>query len=124
MKTIIESIIGRRGTQHFTANDLQDGDIIILRSGVAMLIRNGEARSKNPGGRSVTSTSLKDFINPDLTAKTYPDDDIMEVYRIESDLEPPLTDFDYFSFELLNLIDNIQHNRINGTKIRLVFERK
>ena len=44
MKTIIESIIGRRGIRYFTAKDLQDGDIIILRSGVAMLIRNGEAR--------------------------------------------------------------------------------
>lgn len=124
MKTIIESIIGRRGIRHFTVNDLQDGDIIILRSGAAMLIRDREARLKNPGGRSVTSMSLKDFINPDLTAKTYSDDDIMEVYRIESDLEPPLMDFDYFSFELLNLIDNIQHNRINGTKIRLMFKRK
>jgi len=124
MKTLYESIIGRKGTRHFTANDLQDGDIIILRLGITMLIRNREARVKNPGGRSVLSMSLKDFINPDLTAKTDRDDDIMKVYRIESDLEPSLTDFDYFSFELLNLIDNIQHNRINGTKIRLMFERK
>ena len=123
MKHISESIIGKRG-RHFTVKDLQDRDIIILRSGAAMLIRGGEVRSKNPGGRSVFSMSLKDFINPDLTAKTDPDDDIMKVYRVEDIMEPPLIDFDYYSFELLNLIDEIQHGHYKGTRIDLMFERK
>ena len=123
MKHISESIIGKRG-QRLMIDDLKDKDIIVLRSGLAMLIHNNEARVMHHGAHSAAITPLKEFINPDLTAKTDRDNDIMKVYRVERTLEPDLLDFDYTSTELLNLIDNIQHGKFKGTKIYLKFERK
>ena len=125
MKTLSESIIGKRGNIHkFDIDDLRDEDIVILRCGEAMIVRGEMIRMRNPGGRSVYSIPIKNEVHLDLTSKFDPDRDIMKVYRVKRDLEPPLLDFDYFSFELLNLIDDIQHGKFKETKIYLMFERK
>jgi len=103
-------------------DDIKDGDIIVLRSGLAMIIYDGKACVRFPGGRT-GSTPIKTLFNSDLTAKTVTDDDIMKVYRINRNLEPPITDFIYFSFELYNLIERIQNGNLRETTIQLMFER-
>lgn len=105
-----------------STDDIKDGDIIILRSGLAMIIHDGKACVRYPGGRT-GSTPIKTLFNSDLTAKTVTDDDIMKVYRINRNLEPPITDSIYFSFELYNLIDRIQQGNLIETTIQLMFER-
>ena len=117
MKHISESIIGKRGTRYFTVNDLQNGDIVILREGTPMLVCNGWLRVLRRGNALMDRNILNKYDN-NLTCKD-PLEDIMIVYRFKNILN---TGRDYRIPELLAFIRNMENQ--HHKEFQIVFERK